>query len=52
MSASMARDHQTVSDHSYYLRRALTGVPEGPEELIPNAALPLESSMDVMGGSK
>lgn len=30
----------------------MTGVPEGPQEIVPGTSLPLESSMDVMGGSK
>jgi hypothetical protein len=28
----------------------MLGLPEGPSELVPGSALPLESSMDVHGG--
>ena len=32
------------------LHRMLLGIPEGPDEIIPGSALPLESCMDVHGG--
>lgn len=38
-------------DHDVYrLRRYLFGIPEGPAEIIPDKALPLEYCMDYMGG--
>ncbi|KAK2754565.1 Iron-sulfur clusters incorporation protein [Arachnomyces sp. PD_36] len=39
-----------VSLDTYNLRRILHGVPEGQGEIIHEAALPMESNMDVMGG--
>jgi hypothetical protein len=30
----------------------LLGVPEGPEEIVPMSALPLESCMDIHGGGE
>lgn len=42
--------HAEVPLPSYHLRRILRGVPEGPLELPPASALPLESNMDFMGG--
>jgi transferase CAF17, mitochondrial len=34
----------------YHIRRTLHGVPEGPEEILENAALPGESNLDVLHG--
>ena len=39
-----------VPEGEYHLRRMIMGIPEGPEELHPGAALPLESCMDIQGG--
>lgn len=36
----------------YELHRMLLGVPEGPTEILPGHALPLESCMDIHGGGK
>ncbi|EON70022.1 hypothetical protein W97_09288 [Coniosporium apollinis CBS 100218] len=35
---------------SYHLRRLLHGIPEGPSEIPPTSALPLEHNMDLMSG--
>jgi hypothetical protein len=51
-AASFASDHDTADANAYLLRRVLNGVPEGPNELVPGTSLPLESCMDVMGGSE
>ena len=51
-AASFASDHDIADANAYLLRRILNGVPEGPNELVPGTALPLESCMDVMGGSE
>ena len=34
----------------YHILRTLHGVPEGPEEIIENSALPAESNLDVLNG--
>ncbi|KAL7420296.1 ccr4 associated factor [Cryptotrichosporon argae] len=47
---SLARDHDAAAASEYDLRRLLAGVPEGPDEILPGQALPLESSMDLHGG--
>lgn len=39
-----------TSEESYHMRRYLNGIPEGPAEMIPGSALPLESNMDYMFG--
>ncbi|PKI82842.1 ccr4 associated factor [Malassezia vespertilionis] len=39
-----------VSAEEYTVHRMLCGVPEGPDEIIPNSSLPLESCMDYMHG--
>jgi hypothetical protein len=49
-SASLSSSHQEVSTEDYHLHRMLLGLPEGPSEIIPGSALPLESSMDIHGG--
>lgn len=51
-SASLSSSHDTVTPSDYHLRRMLLGVPEGPAEIVPEAALPLESCMDVHGGGE
>ncbi|ORY22973.1 hypothetical protein BCR39DRAFT_473589 [Naematelia encephala] len=48
LKASLSADRASTSD--YHLRRMTLGVPEGPDEIIPGAALPLESCMDLHGG--
>ncbi|KAI9632121.1 putative transferase CAF17, mitochondrial [Dioszegia hungarica] len=41
----------TISSESdYHLNRMRLGIPEGPQELVSEAALPMESCMDVHGG--
>ncbi|WVF66659.1 hypothetical protein IAT40_001400 [Kwoniella sp. CBS 6097] len=47
---SLSTSHDTASTDNYHLRRMLLGVPEGPGEIIPGSALPLESCMDLHGG--
>jgi len=47
---SVARHCDEAPLSAYHLRRILRGVPEGPQELPPTAALPLESNVDFMGG--
>ncbi|GAO18419.1 hypothetical protein UVI_02046870 [Ustilaginoidea virens] len=43
-------DVETTSEDAYTVRRYLHGVPEGPGEILPELALPLESNMDLMNG--
>ncbi|KAK8844683.1 hypothetical protein IAR55_006532 [Kwoniella newhampshirensis] len=47
---SLATSHDTALTDEYNLHRMLLGVPEGPNEVIPGSALPLESCMDIHGG--
>ncbi|WWC97456.1 hypothetical protein V866_004336 [Kwoniella sp. B9012] len=47
---SLASSHDTASIDEYHFRRMTLGVPEGPNEIIPGQALPLESCMDLHGG--
>jgi hypothetical protein len=49
-SASLSSSHEEVSTEDYHLHRMLLGLPEGPSEVVPGSALPLESSMDIHGG--
>lgn len=51
-SASLATSHDLGNVHDYELHRMLLGVPEGPKEILPGQALPLESCMDIHGGGK
>lgn len=51
-SASLATSHDLGNIHDYELHRMLLGVPEGPKEILPGQALPLESCMDIHGGGK
>lgn len=51
-SASLSANHDEASTEDYHLYRMLLGLPEGPSEIVPGAALPLESSMDIHGGGK
>jgi len=46
----MASTFDSASTENYHLHRMLLGVPEGPGEIVPGSALPLESCMDVQGG--
>ncbi|KAL8798720.1 MAG: hypothetical protein Q9182_006435 [Xanthomendoza sp. 2 TL-2023] len=39
-----------TSTQTYDIRRILTGVPQGPAEILPAEALPLESNIDYMSG--
>lgn len=41
---------EEVGSEVYKLRRYLSGIPEGPREVISGSALPLESNFDIMGG--
>ncbi|KAK0621237.1 hypothetical protein B0T17DRAFT_478743, partial [Bombardia bombarda] len=54
LAPSPSSDGQQIPEHEserlYTLRRYTFGVPEGPQELLRDVALPLESNMDVMGG--
>ncbi|WWC67216.1 uncharacterized protein I206_101123 [Kwoniella pini CBS 10737] len=47
---SLCSTHDLVETEDYHLRRMLLGIPEGPQEIIPGSALPLESCMDLHGG--
>jgi folate-binding Fe-S cluster repair protein YgfZ len=49
-SASLSSSHEEVSTEDYHLHRMQLGLPEGPSEIVPGSALPLESSMDIHGG--
>jgi hypothetical protein len=46
----MSASGTITSESDYHLNRMRLGVPEGPQELVPEAALPMESCMDVHGG--
>jgi hypothetical protein len=48
--ASLLNHHDQASTEDYHLQRMLLGLPEGPSEIVPGSALPLESSMDIHGG--
>ena len=48
--ASLMNDHDEVPTDEYHLHRMKLGIPEGPQEIVPGSALPLESCMDVHGG--
>lgn len=50
--ASLATSHDLGNIDDYELHRMLLGVPEGPAEILPGQALPLESCMDIHGGGK
>ncbi|KAK3682697.1 putative transferase CAF17, mitochondrial [Podospora appendiculata] len=43
-------DNAQLPEDAYTLRRYLQGVPEGQDEMLHDAALPLESNLDVMDG--
>ncbi|OCF34758.1 mitochondrial protein [Kwoniella heveanensis CBS 569] len=47
---SLSSSHDPTPADDYHLHRMLLGVPEGPDEIIPGSALPLESCMDLHGG--
>ncbi|WVW81387.1 hypothetical protein I302_103379 [Kwoniella bestiolae CBS 10118] len=47
---SLTSSHDLTSTEQYHLRRMILGIPEGPNEIIPGQALPLESCMDLHGG--
>ena len=51
-SASLTSSHDPASTEDYHLHRMLIGVPEGPSEIAPGSALPLESCMDVQAGGR
>ncbi|RSH89489.1 ccr4 associated factor [Saitozyma podzolica] len=42
--------HDLATSGDYDLHRMRLGVPEGPAEIVPMSALPLESCMDIHGG--
>ncbi|KAJ4466530.1 Aminomethyltransferase folate-binding domain-containing protein [Lentinula aciculospora] len=44
-----ASDHDGVPQDAYNLHRILHGVPEGPIDIVPNVAFPMDSNLDVMG---
>lgn len=43
-------DQAREEEAAYRVRRYLYGVPEGPDEVLKEQALPLEANLDVMGG--
>ncbi|WVQ82624.1 hypothetical protein IAT38_004756 [Cryptococcus sp. DSM 104549] len=47
---TLASSHDQASAEDYRIHRTLLGVPEGPAEILPGSALPLESCMDIHGG--
>lgn len=51
-AASLSSSHNDVGTDEYHLHRMLLGLPEGPSEITPGSALPLESSMDIHGGGE
>ncbi|KAF2762553.1 Aminomethyltransferase folate-binding domain-containing protein [Pseudovirgaria hyperparasitica] len=44
------QDEQTATVADYTLHRYIHGIPEGPTEIPPSAALPLESNIDLLAG--
>lgn len=52
-SSSILREIQAkeATEDMYKLHRIRLGVPEGPDDLPPGVALPMESNIDYMGGS-
>lgn len=48
----VASSFASALPEQHALLRFLLNVPEAPTDLLPNVALPLESNMDVMGGSE
>jgi hypothetical protein len=40
------------TESEYHLNRMRLGIPDGPTEIMPELALPLESCMDVNGGGE
>lgn len=48
--ATFLASHAEASTEDYHFNRTILGIPEGPQEIIPATALPLESCMDIQGG--
>lgn len=46
----VATSRPEEEEAAYRVRRYLFGVPEGPDELVQEKALPLEGNLDIMGG--
>ncbi|OCL10280.1 Aminomethyltransferase folate-binding domain-containing protein, partial [Glonium stellatum] len=50
LSSREASDLPVIDVTSYHIRRYLYGIPEGPKEMPPASALPMESNVDLMHG--
>lgn len=50
-AAQESSSHDEVPFEDYTLHRIIHGVPEGPTDIPPGQAFPMDSNMDFMGGS-
>ena len=50
ISSGEMNEFPIVDATSYHIRRYLYGIPEGPKEMPPASALPMESNIDLMHG--
>lgn len=52
ITAQSASTHDIKTPDDYTLHRISLGVPEGPIDIPPMHAFPMESNLDIMGGCK